>query len=194
MSFKSQLILLCLIITQIISAQNYKHSPFEIIGVNINYSHNLSMDDLKEFWDVNYGGSINFETPFYFGHVSLGIDYTKFASNNSVQPDFNSFFISMKFSKKLELFLSTKLSAGIKFGTFLMFFDVTTATDFESTESELAIGAQIKYEIPITHPVSFYTTSEFTTVFTNKRLKLWDVTAGLMYEFDSPKWFKEFME
>ena len=194
MSFKSQFALFCLIILQIISTKTYSQKPFEKIGVNFSYNRNLSIDDLKEYWEIDYGGSINLDTPFYFGQVGLGIDYTKFSSKNVVQPDFNSLFISMKFSKKLELFLETKLSAGIKFGTYLMLFDDNNATDFESTESELAIGAQVKYEIPITMSLSVFASTDFTTVFTNKRLKLWDASAGLLYEFDSPEWFREFMD
>ncbi len=194
MYIKGLLILLFFITASFCGAQESVQNPFSTIGINASFNRSISIEDLDEFWEADYGVSVRFETPFYFSHVSLGLDYTKFTSKKNLQPDFNSFFLSMMLNRKLDLFSGTNISAGIKFGTFIMLFDDTDATEFESTESELAIGANVKFEAPILKNIRLYLSTDFTTVFTNKRMKLWDASGGIIYTFVTPKWLKDFLE
>jgi hypothetical protein len=188
-------ILLCCVILIYTSvfAQEKETEAFSKIAIEAQFTRSVSINDLDEFWEMKYGAKFNFNSPFYFGFIGIGIDYNKFSSFNQIQPNFSSVFISLNLTQKAELFFNTKLFAGIKFGSFIMMFDTSDETEFESTESEMAIGAIFGYQVPLSNKLSIISSTNFTTVFTNKKLKIWNISAGLVYEFDSPIWFKEFM-
>ncbi|PKL88053.1 MAG: hypothetical protein CVV23_12170 [Ignavibacteriae bacterium HGW-Ignavibacteriae-2] len=174
-------------------SQNVESEVFETITLSAGYNKNISMGELNKYWNADKGASLKIESPFYAGLLGVGVDGQLFTSNSLLQPDYKSFFIYMYWQYQLKLLFNTSLRAGVKFGSYVMIFNDVTLSEFESNESELGIGASFQYDIPVSKIFTFYVQSDFVTVFTMKRIKLFNAGAGVSYNFTSPEWIKDIL-
>ncbi len=187
-------IVVILIITGHYHAQEKSTNAFSEFTIEAGYTNNLSSGDIEEYWESGNAAAFSISTPFYFGTVGIGIDASIFESKLKGRPDFKTFFINLSWMKGIRLLGFSQLNAGVKVGSYNMLFDDNNLTEFESNESELAVSAIAQYDTEVVEELRIYLRPEFLTVFTNKRLKLFIITAGLSYTFNSPQWIRDILE
>ena len=175
-------------------AQDKTAKVFSEFTIDAGYVNHISTGDLEEYWKPGSAASLSISTPFYFGTMGIGVDASKFESKFEGRPDYNTFFINLSWMQGVRLPGFSRLYAGIKAGSYNMLFDDNNLTEFESNESELAIAAIVQYDIEVYREFRIYLRPELLTVFTNKRIKLFNINAGLSYTFNSPQWIRDILE
>ncbi|MBN1300622.1 MAG: hypothetical protein JW995_05355 [Melioribacteraceae bacterium] len=173
---------------------NAQQNPFSEIYFSLKYLENMDIKDLHEYWEANHGAYLSTETNFYTGFIGIGVETQYFESRNLQQPDYRTLFINISWRYKLEISGKAGISAGVRSGSYLMLFDDSEQSEFENTESELAVSSFVNIDIPVASCLMVNFNSDFITVFTKKRVKLFNASAGLTYIIETPKWIKNVLE
>ena len=173
-------------------------TAFSNIKVGLDYSNNFSRnDDIHKYWKPNSGLRGYFDTPFYFGNVNAGVRFMTFDTFTKELPDFWSLYFFIGWGIELELPLNLKWCNGFNVGHYQMDFnedeELGQEGEFEDRESEFAIELISKLSYPITDEVNVNTSLSYLRVFTNKKMDLFFVNAGLNYTFRTPKWLRDFL-
>ncbi len=171
------------------NAQSNSHNAaFTKTQVRVNYLNNYDRESLNDFWSAKHGAGVIYSTPFYAGNISLGVEYLPFSGRIDKYPDFQSLFISLTWYEKILLPLNSSLGIGVKGGSFMMIFDDETLTEFEGTESEIALSPLVNFELGISQYFSLYAEANFISVLTAKRIKLFNLSGGISYNCNTPAW------
>lgn len=192
----NKIILLIILFTipQLSFAQKDSAAAFNSIDLFAGLNININEGDLSEYWNPGKGISVNITTPFYAGTIGIGVDALFFNSKSNNQPDYKSFFINLSWMQGIKIYDPAELRLGVKFGSYNMLFAENNQSEFETNESELAIAAAGTLQIRLYKKLYLNICPELLTVFTNKRMKLFNISTGLSYSFDSPLWIKRILE
>jgi hypothetical protein len=169
-------------------------SAFSEVTLGANFVWNGSSGDLDEYWNSGSGIDGYIQTPFYAGNIKLSFTYMPFKGRDINHPDFNSYYINLGWNENISLVNRLSLYLGVSIGSFLMSFDDETLTEFKTQESEIGAAAEAGLKFSVTPALYFQISTDFLSVFTSRRIKLFNMFAGVSYAFTSPKWFRELAE
>jgi hypothetical protein len=167
---------------------------FSEIMIGGNFVWSKSSDDLDEYWNSDNGLDGFIQTPFYAGDIKIGFTYIPFKGKDGYHPDFNSYYINLGWKENLYFSSSISMNVGAKIGSFMMSFQDDTLSAFRTQESEIGIAAEAGFKFGITQEIDLRINANFLTVFTNRRIKLFSLFAGVSYAFISPKWMRVLVE
>jgi hypothetical protein len=169
-------------------------SAFEEIALGVNYVWNGSSGDLDEYWNSGSGIDGYIQTPFYAGNIKIGFTYLPFHGRDLAHPDFESFYINLGWNENVSLTKRITLYIGVSVGSFLMTFNDETLTEFRTQESEIGAAAEAGLKFSLSSALNLQVSADFLSVFTSRRIKLFNAFAGVSYAFTSPQWFRDLAE
>jgi hypothetical protein len=178
----------------IFAQEKSSDKAFSKIIIGGNYVWNSSMGDIQDYWTTGSGLDGFLQTPFYAGNIKLSLTYLPFEGKDEYHPNFESYYINFGWSENLDLVSGISLNAGAKIGSFMMSFQDDTLNAFRSSESEIGAAAEVGLSFGLSSALDFNISADFLTVFTSRRIKLFNIHAGLSYAFNSPKWMREAAE
>ena len=190
---KSKIILILLFLSEFILPQSISN-PFDNSSFGISYIKTTEHNGLETYWNIESGFGGYFQTQFYIGDISVGLAHTPFKGVKNKYPDFSSNYIYLSWIGTIDLPLNSSLGAGVKIGSYLMTFESDTLNSFQENESELAIGPYAIFSLPILNHISVNISGEFITVFTNRSMKFFNLSAGISYSFTTPNWLRRVFE
>jgi hypothetical protein len=162
------------------------------IGAKVQYKSNN--DFLNKYWDPHKGIEVSIGTPFYFGSVNAGITIIPFSSLSPAKPDYVSRLYSLSWGSKLILPYNTSFSVGVKAGNYTFSFADDTINTNLQTESEFTAGLYSLFSFNELYGCSLNLSADFLKVFTNKRITLVFISAGISYSISSPIWFRKIFD
>jgi hypothetical protein len=191
--FSFYAVLFFLIITNCSFPQNNDTAFSKImLGANLQYKSNN--DFLNKYWTPHKGIELYAATPFYFGSITAGASIVSFSSLNSKKPDYTAKLFFVSWGNKLNLPFNTSFSAGIKAGNYTFSFADDTINSNLQTESELAAGLFALFSLNKLYGFSLNISADFLKVFTNRRITLIFLSAGISYSVNSPIWFRKIFD
>lgn len=181
-----------LLFTSILRSQNVSEA-FDYIKLTAEIAESKTSNFFTSIWSIEQGAAGEVEFPFYYGNIKAGLMHTQFFGKSQKNPDFTGSYIFLGWGKEIFLPLSFSIYAGGKAGSFLMNFQDESLNAYERNESELAAGAEGRLNLYITKNFILYGSAEHIAVFTQKKIELLLVKAGISILIDSPNWLKEFL-
>ena len=190
---KSKIIFFALFIFGPIYSQTMNNT-FDKSTFALSYIKTTEHNGLDTYWNIGNGFGGYFQTQFYIGDISVGLSHTSFKGIKSKYPDFSSNYIYISWIGVIDLPLNSSLGAGVKVGSYLMTFESDTLNSFQKNESELAIGPYAVFTLPLFSQLSLNLSGELITVFTNRSMKFFNLSAGVSYSFSTPDWLRRVFE
>lgn len=173
---------------------NLKAEPFDSSTITLNLISNINSNDFHNFWEPKTGFEINGSSNFYAGFLELGFNYNKNRSISNDQPDYTSIFSYIGYGLKYQFTKSISNYSSIRIGNYFMNFDDPNIHAELKSEHELGIGFNTSLQYSFSKNYAFNLSIQHYKIFTNKRIYLWSVAAGINYSFSTPKWLKEFLQ
>ncbi len=166
---------------------------FSEIEVTVQLTHNINKTTFHNYWKIENGFNVSYKTPFYIGDLLVGGSYLPYKSKIHSKPNYQSYFIFSGWLYNLNILNIIKLSPGIKFGNYLMNFEIILE-DNEKFESEICLEyfCNLQYQINSSTNLNFEISKE--TVYTYKPLKFIFIKAGIGLKIEKPKWFEGFFK
>lgn len=178
-----------------LSAQQVPYTKaFSEIVIGGNYVWNGSIGDLDEYWTSDHGVDGFIQTPFYAGDIKISLTYIPFTGNDAYHPDFNSYYINLGWKENLYFSNNMSINVGAKIGSFMMSFQDDTLSTFRNQESEIGLAAEAGFKFGVSSEIDIQINANFLSVFTSRRIKLFNIFAGVSYAFTSPKWMRKIVE
>lgn len=167
---------------------------FSKIIIGGNFVWNSSIGDLDEYWTSDNGLDGFIQTLFYAGDIKISFTYIPFKGKDEYHPDFNSYYINLGWKENLNITNDISLNVGAKIGSFMMSFQDDTLSAFRNQESEIGVAAEAGIKFGVSSAIDIHFNANFLSVFTSRRIKLFNLFAGVSYAFTSPKWLREIAE
>ena len=177
-----------IIIIPLLSFGNQK-PPFSSLQINIQLASNRNNKILHEYWEVNKGMNISYQTPFYLGEICGGFSFFPYESRSDERPDFQSYFIYLGWLYEFQVFNKINFSPGIKFGNYLMNFDIKS--EYDKLESEISTELFGRLEYKLTTKASLQIEYGQQNIYTYKILKLNLFKVGFALELEKPDWIMD---
>jgi hypothetical protein len=190
-NFKLFLLLLLFLAGSISGQENSE--AFDYIKLTAEITKSRTDNFFTSFWSIERGGAGEIEFPFYFGSIKAGLMHIQFYGRENKYPDFGSNYIFLGWDKELFLPFNFSIYAGGKTGSFLMNFQDKSLNAYERNESELAASIEGRLNLYLTKNFLIYFSAEHTAIFTQKKIEMFLVKAGISILIDSPYWLKEFL-
>lgn len=183
------ILLFCL---QAASAQDNEH-PFSTVefsgGILINSNRNL----LHQYWEPGKGYFISAGTPFYFGDIEIGMLSIPYKKLSDDVPDFRNYFFFMGLSRDISLPLNISITGGVRFGSNLFKFSDDSLSEYDAIESELGFDLYTSGKIRVFEGLHIKMNADYLGILTKRPIRLFFLSAGVGYEFNTPVWLKEFL-
>ncbi|UCF06958.1 MAG: hypothetical protein JSV33_08055 [bacterium] len=175
----------------ILSAE--QSGPFETLKVGVEYLSNTNRNLFHEFWDPVRGIDLSIATPFYAGTMRTGISLFPVTAKDVATPDYYHIFVHAGWGKHLRLPADLNLFGGFSIGynTFILGIEAIEGIRYES---ELGLMFSLRMSVPVYGNWRAVLGGSHLTVLTHERIELVFLTFGLNYSFDSPLWFRNFMQ
>lgn len=169
---------------------------FNSVILEIKVSENTNRNLIHHFWDVNTGAGLSISSEFYMGELGLGVDYISFNKKSVELPDFKSLFFFLSWKNKVLLFYDLYFFIKGKAGIYNFIFERIDDSIHEGllNESEITLGVSggISYKAVKGLNISF--SVSHIKVFTNERINLVFINAGLSKTFNMPSWLKDILK
>jgi len=166
-------------------------SPFEKIKIGLQYTNNLNRNVFHDTWHPSGGIKGFFETPFYFGKTQIGLRLMYFNTNDFDIPEFPSWFVYVGWGMEFKALRLLRFYSGLNIGSFQMNFeDINPGL---RSESELGIEFMVRLSFQILKNANLNIEGSYLRIFTNIKIDLLYVSAGIDYSFSSPDWLKDFL-
>ncbi len=159
------------------------------MAITIQLNRELNQTPFNQFWREGDGFSLIYQTPFYRGNITAGMAYTPYHGKTSDRPDYQSYFISLGWFYPFCLPFKFQYAPGIRFGNYLMNFDIDS--DENKYESEIGYDIFCFLERPITDQVCFNIELSRTTVSTYEALTFSHIRTGLTFKINETKWLED---
>lgn len=168
-------------------------TPFETSTLGTGISIHLADSGLNKYWDTGTGYAVWWSTPFYLGELELyAARLSHIAQNPAAQPDLTTIYTSLTWGIPAEIGSRVILFGGISIGN--SFYYQTAEGPFEYPESEFSAGLTGRLSIRLTDRTTLQARLQQTRVYTYHRIDYRWLTVGLEYRFDTPGWFKSFLQ
>ncbi|MBN2571223.1 MAG: hypothetical protein JXA68_03785 [Ignavibacteriales bacterium] len=192
-------ILLCIAFYLLLANITYSQKeelPFENIQVGANYFNNFNKNEFHKYWNSTNGAGAYLKTPFYFGFIKIGLNYSDCQSKSNEQPDFVNLIAYLDWGKEFQLPLDICVSTFFKIGISQMDFERSALFVHEGflLERELLIGTGFIISYDLIDRLQIFTGLDYQKTFTQKPMELSFLQIGLSYKFDSPEWLKDFLK
>jgi len=170
-----------------------EESPFEKIKIGIQYTNNFNRNIFHNTWHPSGGIKGFFETPFYFGRTQFGLRIMNFKTKDLNIPEFSSWFVYAGWGVEFKTLRLLKLYTGLNIGSFQMDFEDEDIEEGLVSESELGIEFMVRLSFQILKNANLNIEGSYLRIFTNIKIDLLYVSAGIDYSFSSPDWLKDFL-
>ena len=195
-SCPSLILAFCLVIQSMLahdtSAQAYQ-DDFSGLELRLGYARDISADPVQEFWKTKSAYSFALATPLFGGIASAGAQYQPFSGRFDQYPSFKSTYLSLAWGYRWHDKNNGIYETGARLGNFYMVFDDDTFEGVRN-ESELAMSLYQSVKARISGRSYLFIKGTYTRVYTNTRMNLFHIGAGLIVEVRMPKWLKTFLE
>lgn len=191
---RSALLLLCLLAVSVgrLAAQPGRGAPFETLDVEIGGTFNTNRTLLHDFWKPGYGVEGQIATPFYLGEAVAGGAFHRYGVVADV-PAFDALLLVVGWGLPLSLGSHLRWHNAFTLGNYRMTFDDDTFAGVRN-ESELILGLQSRLHVHLSQAWSLYVGGRYDRVFTEARMPLFFVSAGLSHTLRTPRWLRTFLQ
>lgn len=171
-----------------------KNELFSQLEFELSASRNLYNPNLKNYWEPSTGFNLGGFLPLGNVKFGAGIQYLPFEGSYYIYPDFKTIFLYSNLALENRIYSDIKMGFGISAGSYLMDFEDQNSNEYENTESEFGVGIFHYFSIPVFKELSIKVQSSFLTVFTKKKIRLFNAEIGLNYRMNSPEWIKDLLK
>jgi len=171
---------------------NGAQQPFSELEVTIQINKNIDKSVFHKYWKIDNGFYLSYNTPFYFGKILTGCNYSPYKSINVQLPDYQSYYLFIGWLYEFNIKPKLSFSTGISVGNYLMNFNVET----ENAQFESEIGFEyfcgIKYQISKITKLNLDIGREL--IYTYKKLDFILLKAGVSFTLKTPEWLEDIFE
>lgn len=160
---------------------------FSRISLSGGRAYNVNENDFHDSWAVRYAGEAAFATPFYAGEAELGAALHRYDAVGPDVPRFDAVLFYLGWGLDLSPFEVLSWQSGFDVGTYRMTFDEETFPGVRN-ESEVMLGLNTRIRFNFSRAVSLYAIGRRMRIYTDPRLELTYVSAGIRVTIDSPNW------
>lgn len=174
------------------------HVPFEARGQSVAPYSTVSLNagpfwDVKEellhtYWTLEPVGEAFISTPFQIGQFEVGVMGTRHRPKTPRVPAYDAVLPYAAWDIGIRLPHEVRWAVGPRLGMVFMDFDVPEELASVSSESEVAIGAHARITVHPLPYVGLYVGASYMQTFTFVRLKLYQVSSGVVLTIRSPRW------
>ena len=168
-------------------------SPFEKIRIGLEYTNNFNRNIFHDTWHPSGGIKGFFETPFYFGKMQIGLRLMNFNSKDLNIPEFFSWYIYAGWGVEFKTLKVLKLYSGLNISSFQMNFKDEDIEPGLRSESELGIEFMVRFSFEILKNTNLNIEGSYLQVFTNQKINLFYVSAGIDFLLNTPDWLRDFL-
>ena len=169
-----------------------RNAPFRRLELRAGVAQNLSQDPILDLWSPGPSFSFDASTPFYFGTIGAGFRFERFSGRSAGRPSFNSLLTSLRWGFHWSQW-AVEHEMGVEIGSFFMAFEEDTFAGARR-ESELALGAYYRIQLPLTERAGLFVRGAYTGVRTRRRMDFFHVTTGIVIKAGMPTWLRSLLE
>ncbi|MFP4548658.1 MAG: hypothetical protein ACLFQM_11050 [Fidelibacterota bacterium] len=184
-----KIIILILFSTVIVSGAD--PNAFSEMAVTVQINRGINRTPFHQSWQAGDGFSLFYRTPFMRGILSAGLAYTPYHGKTIYRPDYQSYFISMGWLYYFPLPFNFQLMPGVRFGNYLMNFDIESGDN--KYESEISYEIFCFLEKPVNEQVLFNVEISRQIIFTYEVLTFSHIKAGLTFNIDDSNWLGDIL-
>lgn len=164
-----------------------EESPFEKIKIGIQYTNNFNRNIFHNTWHPSGGIKGFFETPFYFGRTQFGLRLMYFNTNDLNIPELFSWFVYVGWGMEFKAFRLLRFYSGLNIGSFQMYFKDNNIEPGLKSESELGLEFMVRLSFQLLKNANLNIEGGYLRIFTNIKIDLFYVSAGIDYSFNSDR-------
>jgi len=170
-----------------------EESPFEKIKIGLQYTSHFNQNIFHNTWQPSGGIKGFFETPFYFGRAQVGLKLMYFRTKDLSIPEFISWFVYGGWGMEFKLLRLLRLYSGLNIGSFQMKFEDEDIEPGLRSENELGIEFMVRFSFEILKNTNLNIEGSYLQVFTNQKINLFYVSAGIDFLLNTPDWLRDFL-
>lgn len=199
--YKTAVILCCFLISGIFPSEpviaQQSENTFKTFEIGFTSSVDVSRNLFHNYWEQNLGLGIQFQTPFYFGHIeALGEIFSYRGIGEGTidgrAPDFLNIFLAAGWGKKFQITPSLKLYGGFFAGNSLLNFEQHPI--YGKAENEITAGLNLNIGYHFSDTWLIRVGARQTRMYTFHRINLTHLTFGVSRKLESPEWLQNFFK
>jgi hypothetical protein len=151
---------------------------------------------LRELYRTHAGLGFEIETPFDAGVLMAGVSRVRFSARGgetSGQPDFDATLVMAGWGFRLPTPAALHITAGVRAGDFLMWFDDPALDASVRRESELFLGAFAAATVRLYKRLGLTASASYGRVHLHVPLHITTLAIGVEYRVGTPEWLRDFL-
>ncbi|MFB0516534.1 MAG: hypothetical protein ACETWG_08015 [Candidatus Neomarinimicrobiota bacterium] len=183
-------LLVCWLPTNMLAAQDTLAFNSLLIGLQV--TENYNQEVFRNYWEPEMGVEGLISMPFYSGVAHAGVQLTWFSGKNKSYPNFFNIHPFLGWGFRMSLPYRSSWYFCVRIGIDQMIFDQLEG--YEKSESEVASSLNTMFSMPIHRDCHMLLSTGYKTIFTQKRIHLLQISAGMAYIIRTPPWLKGFLD
>lgn len=175
-------------------AQQQPATPFETIGLTLSVVDNVNRNRFHDYWSPNVGAELAAETPFYLGHIELGIEQVGFDARRPDVPGYRARYVFIGWGADVAPAAALRWRFGARLGNYGMRFDDESLPAYRRGESELGTDLATRLAWRVAPAWQLSVSGRYRVVLTEPRIRHAYLAAGVTRTFDSPRWLRDFLD
>ncbi len=160
-------------------SQEFETPAFKHIDLQISYNRFKGVDtEYDKYWAGGKSASFSITTPFYYGDIVGGMEYTVFEGKKKV--DFQSLYVFLGWGKELKIHQRVRILPVVLIGTNVFDFSKYDPAHFQK-EQEFSYGFQNTIKIYILKKWTLNLNTTYRRILTTPNIKLFYSSIGVSY-------------